>query len=63
MEIKTSKQNWTLFGINLIPSDSIYKKVVKAIEEDNLSEDYLQKVTGSNNPIIVDKSKKTIQFC
>lgn len=62
MNIKTSNKNWKLFGINLIPSDSIYQKVAHAIETDNLSEGYLQKVTGSNAPIIVDRRNRTIQF-
>lgn len=62
MKLETAK-NWSVDGINMTTSDSIYQKLVRAINEDNLSESYLQKITGHRAPIIVDRKKKHIQFC
>lgn len=59
---KTKKGNWTIHGINLISSDSIYQKIVEAINEDTLEQTYLQKITGHLAPIIVDKKRKVIKF-
>jgi len=62
MNVQTSKGTWKLSGICLIPSDSIYQEVKKAIEEDNLTQGYIQGVTGHLAPIIIDKNEKTISF-
>lgn len=62
MKLKTTKKNWTVHGINLIPSDAIYQKLQKAIEEGELSQQHLQKITGHNSPILVDEKKSSIQF-
>ena len=62
MIIKTTKGTWNLHGINLLTSDSIYQKVKDAIETDNLSEDYLQKVTGNLAPITVNIPERTVSF-
>ena len=61
--LKTAKGNWTIYGINLIPSDSIYQKLASAIEAGNFSERYLQRLTGHNAPILVNIPERTIQFC
>lgn len=62
MKIKTTKKNWTITGINLVPSDSIYEKLVSAIESGNLSERYLQQITGSCAPITVNMQARSIAF-
>lgn len=62
MKVNTTKKNWTVHGINLIPSDVIYQKLVSSIESGNLSEQHLQRITGSNAPITVDVHKRTIVF-
>ena len=62
MKVITAKKNWTVTGINLIPSDSIYQKLVSAIESGNLSQQYLQRITGSNAPINADTKKRIIAF-
>lgn len=58
----TTKGNWKISGINLIPSDSIFINIRKAIEEGNLSQEYLQGVTGHLAPIYIDTVAKTIRF-
>ena len=62
MKMRTANKNWTVSGINLIPSDAIYQKLVAAIESGNLSQQYLQRITGSNAPISVDVEKRIIAF-
>lgn len=62
MVIKTTDKKWTIYGINLIPSDSIFQKVEAAIKEGKISQDYLQKITGHRAPIIIDCKRKTIKF-
>lgn len=60
---KANKGKWTISGINVTSSDSIYQELVKAIQSGNLSEKHLQKITGSNAPILVNIPERTIQFC
>lgn len=60
--IANTNGNWKLHGINLIPSDEIYKKIKKAIEEGNLSEEHLQKITGHRLPINVNFTERSIHF-
>lgn len=60
--ISTTKGTWNIFGINLIPSDSIFIKIREAIESNNLTQEHLQKETGHLAPIIIDKVAKTISF-
>lgn len=55
--------SWRVCGMTLIPSDSIYKDLVTAINENTLDQEYLQKVTGYRNPIIIDRKNHYIQFC
>lgn len=62
MKVKTSKKNWTICGMNLVPSDEIYQKLVSAIESDNLSQEHLQKITGHYAPISVDTQHRVIIF-
>ena len=62
-KITNKNGNWVIYGINLIPSDSIYIKLKKAIESNNLSEEYLQKITGHLLPIHVNFSERSITFC
>ena len=61
-EIKTSKGTWKLHGVNVIPEDTIYREVQKAIEEDNLTEAHLQAVTGQRAPIDIDFKNQTVTF-
>lgn len=62
MKIKAANNKWELAGINIIPTDSIYEKIQKAIVEGNLEESYLQKVTGHMAPIHVDHKNRVIHF-
>lgn len=61
--IKLKPTPWTVGGLNIISSDSIYQKLVECINNDNLEESYLQKITGHKLPILVDRKKHHIQFC
>lgn len=61
--MKLKAINWTVDGLNLTPSDSIYQKLVEAIKTDNLEESYLQRITGHRLPILVNKKTHHIQFC
>ena len=61
-KMKTERGIWTIYGLNLIPSDAIYLRLKEAIEQDRLDQKYLQYITGHNGPIIVDRKKKTIEF-
>jgi len=62
-KVKTAeKGNWKVHGINAISSDSIYEKVKTAIEEDNLTEQHLQEVTGHKYTITIDRLTRTITF-
>lgn len=63
MKLHTSKRTWHIDGITLIPSDSIYKKLVAAIETCNLEQKFLQKETGHYAPILVDTENAYMQFC
>lgn len=58
----TKKGSWRIFGIALTPSDSIYTSIREAIEENKLSQEYLQKVTGHLAPIIIDMDERSICF-
>lgn len=60
--IETNKKKWRVFGINLIPSDSIFIKLRDAINEGKLEQSYLQKITGHLGPILVDEKKRTLNF-
>ena len=63
MKMKTANcGTWRVHGINLISSDSIYKKLENAIQSGNLEISYLQKVTGHLSPISVDKKRREIKF-
>lgn len=62
MEMKTSKKNWNISGINMISTDSIYQKIKESIESGNLSQKYLQNVTGHFSPIIIDWQLREIEF-
>jgi len=55
-------KNWLVTGLNLISSDTIYKKIEEAIVAGNLSQAHLQKVTGSCTPILINEEKRTISF-
>lgn len=61
-KMKTAKGIWTIYGINLIPSDTIYQKVKEAIEQDLLNQSYLQNITGHRNPILIDPQDQSIEF-
>lgn len=61
-QINTTKGTWKISGINLIPSDSIYVELKKCIENGELEESHLQKITGHLLPIIVNHKKQTIEF-
>lgn len=61
MKLKSTK--WTVSGINLISSDSIYQKLEEAIRTDNLEESHLQTITGHKLPIHVNKKTHHIHFC
>lgn len=61
-KMATSKGNWKISGINIIPSDSIYINIQKAIEEGNLTQEYIQSVTGHLAPIYINKDSRTITF-
>lgn len=59
----TRKGNWNIHGVALTPSDAIYHKLQKCIEEGTLAEAHLQQVTGHKLPIKVDFSERSITFC
>jgi len=61
-KMTTNNGTWRIHGINLIPSDDIYINLQQAINDDNLDQAYLQKISGNYAPIIVDKVAKTIDF-
>lgn len=61
MMVKTKKGNWAIHGLNLVSSDEILKKIIRAIEKDTLDQAYLQKITGNLAPIIVDKKHRSIK--
>lgn len=61
-KMDTTKGTWKIYGINLIPSDSIYAKLVKCIVNGQLEESHIQKITGHLSPITVDCKNKTIVF-
>lgn len=63
MKIRTKNGNWHIDGINLISSDSIYQKLVTAIEAGELDEQHLQKKIGHQAPIRVNRKNNRIQFC
>lgn len=63
MTVATANKKWQIHGILLTSSDSIYQKLVSAINADNLSEKHLQRITGSNAPVKVDKKRRIIEFC
>lgn len=58
----TNGTRWTVHGVNMIPSDSTYKIVQDAINENHLTQEYLQKYTGHRAPIIIDHENHTIDF-
>lgn len=63
MIMKTTKGTWKIFGMNLISSDEIYKKIKKAIETgEGLTEKALQKATGHLLPISIEPLERTITF-
>lgn len=62
MRMKTSKGVWKIFGICLTKSDALYTKIKDAIENDLLTQEHLQKVTGHLLPINVDMQQRTITF-
>ena len=49
-------------GVNISPTDSLYKGIQEAIDENNLSQSYLQNISGCRAPIVIDKEAKTINF-
>lgn len=61
-EIKTAKGTWKIYGVYFTPSDSFHDIVKKAIECDNLRQNYLQQVTGYHSPIYIDRASKEIHF-
>lgn len=61
-KIETARGSWTIYGINLIPSDSIYQKIKESIEQNRLEQRYLQNITGHRNPILVDPQDRSIEF-
>lgn len=61
LETGTEKK-WTVEGMNMSPSDEIYKKLCKAVKENMLEQSYLQKITGHLAPIIVDEKAREISF-
>lgn len=54
--------NWTIGGISMANSDALYQTLVDAIVSDNLSEEYLRKVSGHMAPITVDRDRRHIEF-
>ena len=60
---KLRPTSWTVGGICIISTDAIYQKLVECINQNNLEEAYLQKVTGHRLPIHVDHKRQHIQFC
>ena len=53
---------WTVYGVNMIPSDSIYQTVERLIRSGNLEQHKLQMATGWMAPILIDENRKTIKF-
>ncbi len=61
-EIATSKGTWRIYGISFTPSNSIYTNLKNAIENGNLWQSYLQRITGYNGTILIDRASKEIHF-
>ena len=55
-------KQWKVYGINVIPSDSIYQRILEVINSGNVTERALQGGTEHRAPIIVDEVKRTISF-
>lgn len=60
---------WTVGGVSLTPSDSLYERLVEAINSNNLSTGYLRSISRdlvptkvALAPIKVDKDCKHIQY-
>ena len=49
-------KQWKVYGINVIPSDSIYQRILEVINR------ALQGGTGHRAPIIIDTDHRTISF-
>lgn len=63
MDMTVAKgETWKIFGLNIIPSDSIFSKIKEAIDSGNLSQSYLQKHTGHLAPIVIDQENQSIDF-
>ena len=63
MKVKTSKGNWNIHGINMIPSDSCYQAIVAAIEAPVLNLQDLCKRIGHNGPVDYSEAERSITFC
>lgn len=53
---------WDVHGLTIAKSDSTYQTIEKAINSGNITQKYLQKVTGHRLPIDVDVQLHTISF-
>lgn len=57
-----NRGTWKIFGLNIIPTDSIFSTIKEAIDSGNLSQSYLQKYTGHLAPITFDLENHYITF-
>lgn len=55
-------KQWKVYGINVIPSDSIYQAIEDILNSGKITQTALQGATGHRAPIIVDEVKRTISF-
>ena len=53
---------WKVQGINLVPTDSIYKNIEDVVNSGDISEERLQKATGYKVPIQIDRKNNIIHF-
>ena len=61
-KIVTKRGTWKVYGVNIVPTDSLYTLLVDAINKKLLSPHYLQHISGCNAPIRVNAKAKTIDF-
>ncbi len=54
---------WRVWGYSFRVGDCFYDEIAKAIETENVTQEYLQNTLKYPAPILVDSSKKTIEFC
>ena len=54
------KIDWTIVGINLIPSDEIYKQLQRALAAGDVQS--LRGIAGHKGPMDVDFATRTVTF-